>query len=195
MCWHNLVHKVHSTWFLHTKPNIWKDVSLQRLLCFLLLIGLQDFFNHRRQMLFKFEKFAHNQYWNLEEEILKKRLSLIFFCRDYKKICQYTTHCMSFCMSDTFIPNRCHVCTLALFFFYYNTHTMFFLLLTVCTGAEWSWCSKGIFLSVIDNIVFPLIPYSCAENKCLYTVYLYSLSVCACAVLVLEFKRYDTSLN
>lgn len=36
--------------FLHIKPNTWKDDSLQRLFCFLLLTGPQDFFKRRSQM-------------------------------------------------------------------------------------------------------------------------------------------------
>ncbi len=46
-----------------------------------------------------------------------------------------------FCMSDTlfFIPDRCYVCTLILFFVLYdvhNTQSNTLLLFTVCTSVE-----------------------------------------------------------
>lgn len=67
-----------------------------------------------------------------------------------------------------------------LFYTMFTTHNMMFvLLLYVCTGVEWSWCSKGIFLSVTENIDFPLIPCDCTENKCLYNMNCHS-SVCVC---------------
>lgn len=57
------------------------------------------------------------------------------------------------------------------FFVLYNAHNTQYdvlLLPSVCMDVELLWCSKGIFLTVIENIDFAVIHPDCTENKCLY---------------------------
>lgn len=120
-------------------------------------------------------EFAHSHNWYLKKK--KKRLSLIFFVENIIKNMPMHHKLYVFLYETLFvIPNRCQVCTLILFY----THTYGVLLvLTVCTAVAWSWCSKGIFLSVIENIDSTLIPYDCTENKCLYDINCHC-GVCVC---------------
>lgn len=60
------------------------------------------------------------------------------------------------------------------YFVLYEAHNVlydFLLLLNICTGVEWLWCIKGIFLSVINDIVFfPMIPSECVHKINVYIV-------------------------
>lgn len=156
----------------YTQSQIWeKIISLQRLIC-CFLFPCRALPSQRPEtiLIFKFAHHAYDLFYNLKDEKNKNMITVIF-CTDY--------------YINTPIKHRIYVLwhffrtyiyvmiARSRYFVLYEAHNALYnilLLLNICTGVEWQWCINGIFLSVIGNVFFPMIPSEYVHKINVYIV-------------------------